>query len=345
MTHAPPIVWFVVPDGIDDPQRVSGGNVFDRRVADGLRDLGWDVRIVKAGTDVVSPADPFRDLPDGAVALVDGLVAIEAPDAVVAASRRLRIVALVHMLAAAFDGADPAAVAGERAALPRAQRIIAVSGWLRDELARRGLGTAGRIAVAPPGADEAPTAQGTSTGGSLLCVGVVAPHKGQDTLVEALAGLDPGASWQCTIAGSLVADPPFAHGLASAAARAGVADRIAWTGVLDEDGLGAVYARTDVLVAPSRTESYGIAVGEALRRGIPVIASLAGGIPEAARPAEATILLPPGDAGALGAALRQWLEDRALRARLTRAARRAAPDRPRWSDTARSVHEALAGLS
>ncbi|MCH6230320.1 glycosyltransferase family 4 protein [Microbacterium sp. CFH 31415] len=343
MTAAPPVVWFVVPHGFDDPQRVSGGNVFDQRVEAELRRMGWVVRPVEAAPD--APGDPFDGVPDDALVLVDGLVAIGASSAVEAAARRLRIAVLVHMVADAFEHADPRMVEGERAALSHAHRVIATSEWARDELVRRCLSPADRIVVATPGADTASPAAGTTTGGSLLCVGVVAPHKGQDTLIEALAGLAADPSWSCTIAGSVSADRSFAEKLETDAARAGLSERITWTGVLPPDDLDAAYARADVLIAPSRTESYGIAVGDALRRGIPVIASRVGGLPEAAQPEDAAILVPPGDPTALGFALRRWIEDPQLRARLSAAARRSAPDRPSWRETARTIDQTLAGLT
>lgn len=343
MTAVPPVVWFVVPDGVDDPERVSGGNVFDRRIEAELRRLGWVVRLVRVEPD--APGDPFDGVPDDALVLLDGLVAIGAPAAVESAARRLRIAVLVHMVADAFEGADPRMVEGERAAMSHAHRVIATSEWARDELVGRCLSPADRIVVATPGADAAAPAAGTSAGGSLLCVGVVAPHKGQDTLIEALAGLAADPTWSCTIAGSVSSDRSFAAKLETDAARAGLSERITWTGVLRPEDLDAAYARADVLIAPSRTESYGIAVGDALRRGIPVIASRVGGLPEAARPEDAAILVPPGDPTALGFALRRWIEDPGLRARLSAAARRSAPDRPSWRETARTIGQTLAGLT
>ncbi|WP_214467748.1 glycosyltransferase family 4 protein [Microbacterium flavescens] len=345
MTGAQLVVWFVVPEGIDDPSRVSGGNVFDRRVGSELRRLGWDVRTVEVDPAASSAADPFAAVPDGGLVLLDGLVAIGAPEAVEAAARRVSLVTLVHMVADAFPDADPRTVEGEGRALPHAQRVIATSAWVRDELVQRCLSSPERIVVATPGADAAATAEGTSTGGSLLCVGVVAPHKGQDTLIEALAGLASDPSWSCTIAGSVSSDRGFAERLETDAARAGLSERITWTGVLSPDDLDAAYARADVLVAPSRTESYGIAVGDALRRGIPVIATRVGGLPEAARPEDAAILVPPDDPKALGFALRRWIEDPGLRSRLSAAARRAAPHRASWRDTARTIDQTLAGLT
>ena len=101
-------VHFLVPEGIDDPDRVSGGNIFDRHVRDGLADIGWDVRTTEVGTDAASRAgDVLSILPDGALVLLDGLVATSSPEAVEDAAGRLRIVVLAHMVEASFPDADP----------------------------------------------------------------------------------------------------------------------------------------------------------------------------------------------------------------------------------------------
>ena len=150
--------------------------------------------------------------------------------------------------------------------------------------------------------------------------------------------------WTCTIAGSVAVDPEFADRVAARAERAGLSERITWAGVLTAIELDAEYARADLLVAPSRTESYGIAVAEALRRGVPVLASRVGGIPEAVRPGVAAVLVPPDRPDALSDALRRWIIDPALRARLTDEARRTRSRRPRWSDTVDTIDATLAGL-
>lgn len=338
------LVHFVVPVGLDDPERVSGGNVFDRQVRDGLAQLGWKVRTHEVDVDAEASAPPsFADPPDGAVRLVDGLVATRWPDAVRAAAEGASVVVIAHMVAAAFAGADPDAVDAERRALGAAERVIAVSRWTGDELIRRGILSRKRLAVVTPGTADAPAATGTPTGCAILCVGVVAPHKGQDTLIDALAGLGSQAEWSCTIAGSLTAFPDFARGLARRAADAGIDDRVALTGVLGDRELGRAYQRADLFVAPSRTESYGLAIADALRRGIPVLASRVGGIPETVA-GRAAVLIPPDDPRAWRESLSQWMTDPGLRARLKDHAQRGRAGLPRWTDTVAGVAETLAGV-
>ncbi|MGC5221714.1 glycosyltransferase family 4 protein [Micromonospora sp. DT81.3] len=346
MSGADGMLWLVVPQGVDDPTRVSGGNVFDQRVREGLRDRGWQVRAVEVEPDPGTRlAEELSRVPTEAVVLVDGLVAMRAAGVIEAAAGRLRIVVLAHMVVGAFAGADARDIEGEARVLSCARRVIVPSEWVRSEFVERGRVAPERVVVAMPGSDDAPEARGTATGGALLCIGVVAPHKGQDTLVDALVQLGSRMPWTCTIAGSVAVDPGFAGRVAARAEGAGLSERITWAGVLTPIELDAEYARADLLVAPSRTESYGIAVAEALRRGVPVLASRVGGIPEAVRPGVAAVLVPPDRPDALSDALRRWIIDPTLRARLTDEARRTRTRRPRWSDTVDTIDATLAGLS
>ena len=337
-------VHFLVPEGIDDPARVSGGNVFDRRLSAGLSASGWVVRLVEVEVGSAErTAAALADVPDGEIVLVDGLVAGRAPAAIEGSAVRLRIVVLAHMFSAAFPGADPGVIDGEQRALRAAAGAIVTSAWTRSELVGRELIPLERITVARPGADRAEAAAGTRGGRALLCVGVVAAHKGQDILIEALAGLRARPTWRCTIVGSSAIDPAFAGRLAAQAEDLGIADRITMTGVLGEGDLDAAYRAADLLVAPSRTESYGMAIADALGRGIPVVASRVGGIPSTVAPGRSSVLVPPAP-WALGRALDRWMTDPALRSRLKGEALRGRTALPRWSDTVARVAESLAAL-
>ena len=113
--------------------------------------------------------------------------------------------------------------------------------------------------------------------------------------------------------------------------------------------LAQSYGAADLLVLPSRTETYGMVVTEALARGLPVVAADVGGVPEAlghgAGGTRPGLLVPPGDPAALAAALRAWLVDAGLRARLRRAARERRASLPAWSTTASVVAGVLAGAA
>ena len=117
----------------------------------------------------------------------------------------------------------------------------------------------------------------------------------------------------------------------------GLGDRVRFTGPRTGAALDARYAAADLLVLPSRAETYGMVVTEALARGVPVVASDVGGVPEALGDEAAGLLVPPGDPVALAAALRAWLDDAGLRERLRRAARERRAALHGWEATASAV--------
>jgi len=176
----------------------------------------------------------------------------------------------------------------------------------------------------------------------LLSVATVAPHKGQDLLVRALADVADVEGWTCTIVGSLRAAPGFVAELTAAIASAGLADRVTFTGVLTGRPLQDAYARADLVILPSRSESYGMAVAEALARGIPVLASDVGGISEAIAGSGAGMIVPPDDPWALDVVLRQWWASPARRQELKAAALAARGAARTWSATTAIIASTLA---
>lgn len=328
------IVHLVVPEGIDDPARPSGGNTYDRRVGRGLVSRGWTVHTHEV-TDDAALAAVLARLPDGALVLLDGLVASPARQAVVPEAGRLRLVVLVHM---------PLADERERAVLSAVTAVVTTSEWTRRALLQLYALPADRIRVAEPGVDRAELAPGTAGAGALLSVAAVIPGKGHDVLVEALASLRRGG-WHCLCVGSLERDRVFA-----ATVRGRVADRgldVRFSGPQTGDELARSYRAADVLVLPSRGETYGMVVTEALARGLPVVAADVGGVSEAlgrgsgVRPG---LLVPPDDPAALADALRAWLDDERLRDRLRRAARERRAALPGWAGTTSAVADVLVGV-
>jgi glycosyltransferase involved in cell wall biosynthesis len=122
-------------------------------------------------------------------------------------------------------------------------------------------------------------------------------------------------------------------------------ERLDFTGPLVGPELDAAYRSADVLVLPSRSETYGMVATEALARGIPVIASDVGGVPEAVggdTPADLPgLLVRPDDPAALAVTLRRWLVQDDVRLTLRRAAGRRRATLTDWTRTARQVADVL----
>jgi glycosyltransferase involved in cell wall biosynthesis len=345
VSSAPGTLYVVVPAGIDDPARPSGGNRYDHQLCTGLARAGWQVREVhvdgswpRPGAAAVQElAKQVGTVPDDGLLLVDGLVACGAAAQLAEQSTRVRLVVLVHMPLGGIDvPADD-----ERTVLASARAVIATSDWTRSRLLEQYGVDAERIGVARPGAERRELTKATPAGDRLLCIGAVAPHKGQDLLVDALAELRE-LPWRCTIVGPLDRDPDFVDRLREQIAHAGLGERVILTG---PGNATARYADADLLVLPSRLEAYGMVVTEALAAGIPVVASDVGGVAEAlgATPLGAPgLLVPAGDPEALRAALGGWLTDGDLRQEL----RRAAAERRRGlADWAATTHRVAARVA
>jgi glycosyltransferase involved in cell wall biosynthesis len=348
------VVHLVVPDGVDDPARPSGGNVYDRRVSAELAGRGWDVRehVATGGWPWPDTAELqaldglIAGIPGGATALVDGLVACTAPGVLVPAAQRLSLTVLVHMpLGDGPPGHHVAAAhARECAVLGAARAVITTSSWTRSRLLERYPLEPEAVHVATPGTDSAALAPGTGGGTELLCVAAVTPHKGHDLLLGALASV-ADLPWHLRCVGSLDRDPEFVERLRLQIQADAIGDRVQFAGPLRGADLDRAYGAADALVLASHAETYGMVVTEALARGLPVIATDVGGLPEAlGRSRDGRlpgILVPPGRQDRLTAALRRWLGDAGVRQALRDLAGERRRSLPGWSHTAARIAQVL----
>ncbi|QIX27243.1 glycosyltransferase family 4 protein [Nocardioides sp. JQ2195] len=362
------MLHLLVPKGFST--RPSGGNIYDRHVLAGLVTGGWQV--VAHEVDVEStrgdsrplerargdsrplapaqgdtrPVEPKRGdaavaevsrvlarLPHHSLVLVDSLVASRTAAVLLASAAR--VVPLVHMV---FG--TPL----ERELLTEAPAVVATSAWTADHLVTRLGVDPRRVHVATPGVDLAPHSPGSVAGTELACVAALTPTKGHDVLLDALAMLTD-LDWRCSVVGSLDVDPEHVDTLRKQAADQGINERVDFVGELVGEELSEAWSRTDLLVLPSRAETYAMVVTEALARGVPVVASAVGGVPEALGELvdgrHPGMLVRPDDPFALSVALRRWLEDEPLRRWLRRAAGDRRPSLHRWSLTAAHVARAL----
>ncbi len=344
-------VYLVVPGDVDDAAVPSGGNSYERRIRDELPSVGWSVHqlAVAGGWPRPDPAaraalaGALATVPDGAVVLLDGLVACGVPEVVAPQASRLRVVVLVHLPLGDEAGAAPELADLERATLHAAHAVAATSRWTARRLVERHGLDEGKVQVAAPGTDPAPRAAGTDGVSRLLCVGSVTATKGQDLLVEALAALGDQHSvrWSCELVGPLHRDPAYVAAVRCAVESHGLDGRVRLTGPLTVAQLAAAYSAADLLVLPSRAEAYGMVVTEALARGIPVLAAAAGGVPETLGHdpdgRAPGMLVPPNNAVLLAAGLGRWFDEPALREGLRHAAQQRSGTLNGWEVTSRCL--------
>ena len=351
----------VVPEGIHDPARPSGGNTYDRVVCRRLRNLGWVLHEHAVSGGWPSPDSGalaaldgvIRRMPDGAVVLVDGLIASAAPEVLVSEARRLRLVVLVHMPLGDRAVGVPADTirtlrTRESAVLSAAAAVVTTSEWSRNRLLALYQLPAERLHVAEPGVGAADAGNGLRGRWAMLCVASVTPDKGHGVLLDALQMLSD-LTWQCVCVGRLDRAPAFAQRLHRRSRDAGLDDRVHFQGPQAGADLDRSYASADLMVLASRAETYGMVITEALAHGVPVVVTEVGGVTEAvgygsdgSRPG---LLVAPDDPTALAAALRAWLTDAELRRRLRRAALSRRQLLHSWSDTVAIVADVVVGAA
>ena len=339
----------VVPGAIN--QR-TGGYLYDSRIVDGLRRLGWSVVVHELAGIFPGPDREARDsltrvlekLSDHSCVVIDGLAMGGCPEPLQLHGTRLSLVGLVHHPLADETGLDKVRrlrlAKLEQAALSFCRRVVVTSSTTALRLIDYGVASE-RVSVVCPGTDPAPEAVGPDDIGvpQILCVATLIPRKGHDVLIRSLSNLRE-ISWNCVCVGSLIRDPDYAQVVQQQTDAADLTDRIRFVGECDSRALDDFYHLSAVFVLPSYDEGYGMVLTEALARGLPIVSTSAGAIPETVSQ-DAAILVPPGDDQLLAAALFSLLTDTAHRLRLAKAARKYGSALPDWYQAAQQFDAAL----
>jgi glycosyltransferase involved in cell wall biosynthesis len=343
-----------------DLETRTGGYEYDRRIIAGLRSRGWSVDVLPLDATFPQPTRAarggavrmFAAIPDGATVLVDGLALGALPDEIAREAGRLTVVALVHHPLAAETGLDPdvagALEGSERRAVASARVVVVTSCATAAAIARYGV-SEDRIVIVEPGTDRAPLARGSQAAisnlqsampisMSLLCVATLTPRKGHELLCRALAAVS-NKQWRLTCAGSLDRDPATTARICAQLRADGLEDRVSLVGELDAAALALEYDRADVFVLATLHEGYGMAVAEALARGLPVVSTATGAIEETV--CGAGLIVPPGNLEALTGALSRILDDSRVRGTLAERARLVRDRLPTWDDATTGMARAL----
>ena len=345
-------VAFAVPAPLS---AVSGGYNYDRRILSGLRELGHEVRV-----EELAGRHPLPDA--GAVDFARGVLGRLAADEVLvldglglpsfapllADGWAASCVGLIHHPTALETGIpdeDRDALMGmERAAFPRLARLITTSRLTASRLVPEFGADPARIGTVEPGTEPAPRATGSGGPGcAILAVANIMPRKGYDVLLRALGRL-MDLDWTLTVVGSQRNAACFQE-IQALAAALGIAPRVTFAGQLSGEALDAAYARSDLFASASWWEGYGMAVSEALARGLPLALTEGGALADLA-PRDAAVICAPGDHNSLSRAMRRPIYDAGLRQAMSDAAWRAGQQLPRWSDRAAAfAAEIAAALS
>lgn len=338
-------VAFIVPDIAGIP---TGGNLYNRSILEAWPEGDNPPHVI------AWPVDTAPDAPTGGIGpepriVIDSLC-LKHPEAV----RALREVypdAPIVLLAHYLNCIDPRS--GDRRSAEEERDLLSIldgamtpSRFVRDALTEESVPAEG-IHVVSPGLDDAfrrpaPDRVGRDRPTELLTVANLLPGKGLDVLLDALDRAQD-LDWIWRLVGGTDLDARYGDAFRERLRDSTFGDRVVWEGTVDRGSMPCIYDRADVFVLPSRFETCSMATREAMARGLPVVASRVGGLPENLGGEAAGCLVPPDDALALSATLRLLIADAGRREAMGAAAKRQSDRFPSWREAAqrfrRGVHQ------
>lgn len=226
----------------------------------------------------------------------------------------------------------------------RLPSVLTVSGSSRDEIVEDLGVRPDRIHTVPIGADTrlfSPDPAVREVPGRIVTTSSAdVPLKGLVFLVEALAKLRAQRPQAHLV---VVGKRPEAGPVAEAMADFGLGDAVEFVKGISDEELVDLIRGAEVACVPSLYEGFSLPAAEAMATGTPLVATTGGALPEVAGPdGETCLAVPPGDAGALAAALERLLADHELRGRLGTAGRARVLARFTWTRAAQSTADLYA---
>lgn len=344
----PPLA-FAIPGDI---ATLTGGYIYERRLLEGLRRAGHDMRHLELSANFPDPSTAdmaqavaaLAEIPADRPVILDGLV-FGSIDTAGLARIRAPAVAMIHHPLAQETGLTPARrdhlFRTERDNLRLVRHVLVPSPHTRRILIERYAVPSGTISVVRPGTDRPRLPPRPQHPPLILSVGILHPRKGHDILIAALSRL-ADLDWRAVIAGNPW-DRDHARALARQCRASPVADRITLAGRVSDEVLQDLYARAHVFALATHYEGHGIVFDEALVRGLPIVSCATGAVPDTV-PGGAGLLVPPGDPDALAGALRRVIADPDCRHRMAMAAGAAGARLPSWQGMADRASLVLTGL-
>lgn len=348
-----------------DPDSVSGGYLYNRKLVDYLRRQGDSVDIISLPyrpwwCELLYPPDLLSRVP----AQLDILVQDElVHPSVLRHNRRLRertgipIVALVHLFAATtkqpawkealfrlsehrYLRSVDALIVNSRHTLGQATRLL-TPGRLPPHLVAVPAGdNFGQLTATPHGQ---PVHSDDSGRLRILSVGNLIRQKGLHVLLQALHRL-PNRDFHLSICGRTDMEPYYVRTIRAQIHQYGLQDRVSLYGPLERSALARLYASHDIFVLPSVNEAYGIVYIEAQQFGLPAIGTSAGGAGEIIHDGIDGYLIPPDDSDRLSLLLAGLQQNRGLLKSLGEQARLAYDRHPAWDDSCSRIRAFLLDL-
>ncbi|MEP3524463.1 MAG: glycosyltransferase family 4 protein [Hyphomicrobiales bacterium] len=345
-------IRFIIPGDIDTP---TGGYRYDRAIIDEWRKLGVGVDLISLlgdypfanEADIQTALSIIDKVQDADICVIDGLAGGCAPSLMQRCAKQMPVVALIHHPLALENGQTEAQSMAleklEREGLGFAKAVVTTSPATSKTVHQLFNYPVNNISAIMPGVERgAPIPFRTQRPLRLLSVGSITERKGHDVLLRALSTLHD-LSWTLDIVGLQHLSPETFDDLQKITQEGGISDRVNFHDGVDAQALDKLYHSADLFALASRYEGYGMAYAEAIVRGLPVIATTAGAIPDTV-PESAGLLVTPDDIDTLTDALRIILSDDDLRRQKHMGALKAEADFPTWEKSAEEFHSLLRRL-
>lgn len=325
-------------------ETVTGASFYHRRLLDAWRERGGVADVV--ALDNTMPL-PLVDQFDETTAIIIEAGAFELAEAILPALQARGAAALVHHPSSLEPGASESRrrrlKALETTMLPGFGRVLAASAPIAERLTAEFGVVTDHVHVLVPGTDRQPcrTNGGSAPDGvrcTILSLGTLIFRKGHDTLIKALATLSD-LDWHLSLAGE-PSDTGYAAEIDRLVERLGLRDRVERHGALDGAALESAWARADMFALATRFEGFGMAIAEAMARGLPV-AITDGGAAGALVASGAGIVAPVDDPAQLAKAMRRLIFSPSLRAEMGSIAWTHARTLPTWPDQATALHRIM----
>lgn len=335
-----------------DLQILTGGYIYDSRIASELTALGWDIDLLSLGSGFPFPDQEtinkagqlLCQIQPGKAIVIDGLALGAMPACVAQASLNHPIIALIHHPLAYESGLtvdqQTKFQESETLALSYADHVIANSPLTSQTLIELFGVERKKISTAIPGTNrvtlplrQVKTQFTNQDPFKWLSVGSIIPRKGFGILIESLATLKD-LPWSLSIVGDTTRDPSAYADLLRTIVHFELQDRIQIHGVIDHAQLDSLYRKSDGFVLASLFEGYGMAYAEALSYALPIVGT-SGGATAQTVPNSAGILTPPGDVSSLTAAMKLLMSDRKRHEQFSLGAQEAAKKLPTWPESAK----------
>ena len=346
-------ILFIIPGDINLP---TGGYIYDRTILERWQQLGINYELISLDGNFPFPTtaekkkalDRISDFPRADIAIIDGLAGGALPEFLETLATKMKVVALIHHPLCLENGlTEEQSKQLERSEADGLKFVtgIVTSSTTTAETVTDLFNISVPLQPIEPGVERGEVNSKQIARGpvNLLCVGSIIERKGHRVLFEALSELTD-LDWHLDCIGKTDFDPALYDGLERYLAENNLSSRITFHGAVDSSKLQNAYMNADLFVLPSLYEGYGMVYAEAIVRGIPVIATTAGAIPQTV-PDGCGLLVEPNDVPSLKEALKKALSHEDLRSKMRLSCYEAEPNFPTWESSAKEMAEFLESLT